>query len=134
MKTAKLILLAMLVAFVSVTLAHAGTQVQVNQAATVKATIKNVNSSTMAAVKVTGYDDAGVKVGQLCKEVYLRGYGNSTDVSYTWNAPAYATGIFWQAKVENNGTCPNVDLPTYDTHDYHDSDSDSDDGAYDSHH
>ena len=130
MRTTKLILLAMLVAFVSVTLAHAGAQVQTNQAATVKASVQNnSNDSVRAAVKMTGYDDAGVKVGQLCKEVWLS-EGRTTAVEYTWNAPAYATGVYWQAKVEAEGDCPNAEIPTYDFHDYHDSDSDGDDSDH----
>lgn len=134
MRTAKLILLAMLFAIVSVTLAHAGTQVKINQAATVKASIKNVtNDSVRAAVKMTGYDDAGVKVGQLCKEAWL-GEGRTTAVEYVWNAPAYATGVYWQAKVDVNGDCPNADLPTYDTHNYHDSDDSDDSDSADSDH
>lgn len=134
MRTAKLMILAMLIAFVSVTLAQAGAQVQVNQAATVKASVKNItNDSVRAAVKMTGYDDAGIKVGQLCKEAWL-GEGRTTAIEYAWNAPAYATGIYWQAKVEVNGDCPNVDVPTYDWRDRYDSDSDSDDGAEGHHH
>lgn len=135
MRTAKMILLAMLIAFVSVTLAHAGAQVQVNQAAAVKVSVKNnSNDSVRAAVKMTGYDDAGVKVGQLCKEAWL-GEGRTTAVEYSWNAPAYATGIYWQAKIDVNGDCPNAEVPTYDYHDYHsDSDSDSDDSADSDHH
>ena len=110
MRTTKLIFMAMLFAFVSVTLAHAGAQVQINQAATVKASVQNnSNDSVRAAVKMTGYDDAGVKVGQLCKEAWL-GEGRTTAVEYAWNAPAYATGIYWQAKVEVNGDCPNVEI------------------------
>ena len=134
MRTTKLILMAMLFAFVSVTLAHAGAQVQTNQAATVKASVQNnSNDSVRAAVKMTGYDDAGVKVAQLCKEAWL-GEGCNTAVEYAWNAPAYATGVYWQAKVEVNGDCPNTEIQTVDYHDYHDSDSDSDDGADSDHH
>lgn len=132
MRTTKLILLAMLFAFVSVTLANAGTQVKINQAATVKASVQNnSNDSVRAAVKMTGFDDAGVKVGQLCKEAWL-GEGRTTDIEYSWNAPAYATGVYWQAKVDVNGDCPNVEIPDYDFHDYYD--SDSDDGADSDHH
>ncbi|MCP3176848.1 MAG: hypothetical protein AB7F21_09240 [Desulfuromonadales bacterium] len=130
MKTAKLILLAMLIAFVSIPLAHAGTQVKLNQAATVKASVKNTTSqSVRAAVKMTGFDNAGVKIGQLCKEAWLS-EGRTTAVEYTWNAPGYATGVYWQAKVEVNGDCPNSEVPTYDFVDHHhDSDSDSDSDA-----
>ena len=132
MRTTKLIIMAMLFAFVSVTLAHAGMQVQINQAAIVKASVQNnSHDSVRAAVKMTGFDDAGVKVGQLCKEAWL-GEGRTTAVEYSWNAPAYATGVYWQAKVEVNGDCPNAEIPTYDYHDYYD--SDSDDGADSDHH
>ena len=131
MRTTKLILLAMLFAFVSVTLANAGAQIQINQAATVKASVQNnSNDSVRAAVKMTGYDNVGAKIAQLCKEAWL-GEGRNTAIEYTWNAPPYATGVYWQAKVEVNGDCPNVEQPTYDYDDYHndsdDYDSDSDD-------
>ena len=134
MRITKLIIMAMLFAFVSATLAHAGMQVQTNQTTIVKASVQNnTNDSTIAAVKLTGFDDAGVKVGQLCKEVWLK-EGNSTAVEYSWNAPAYATGVYWQAKVEAKGDCPNAEIPSYDFHDYHDYDSDSDDGDDSDHH
>ena len=133
MRITKLIIMAMLFAFVSVTLAHAGMQVQINQAATVKASVQNnTNDSVRAAVKMTGYDDAGVKVAQLCKEAWL-GEGRTTAIEYSWNAPAYATGVYWQAKVEANGDCPNAEAPTTEIPSYKfDSDSDSD--AYEPHH
>ena len=131
MRTTKLILLAMLIAFLSVTLAHAGAQVKVNQNAIVKASVQNnSNDSVRAAVKMTGYDNAGVKVAQLCKEAWLS-EGRTTAVEYSWNAPGYATGVYWQAKVEVKGDCPNAEVSTYDFHDYHDSDSD---GADSDHH
>ncbi len=134
MRKTKLILMAMLIAFVSVTLAHAGTQVKINQAATVKASVQNnSNDSARAAVKMTGYDDAGIKIGQLCKEAWL-GEGRTTAVEYAWKAPAYATGVYWQAKVEVNGDCPNVEIPIVDYHDYHDSDSDDGGGGERGHH
>lgn len=132
MRTTKLILMAMLFACISVTLAHAGAQVKVNQAASVKASVKNTTSkSVIAAVKMTGYDDAGGKVGQLCKQAWL-GAGRTTALEYSWSAPAYATGLYWQAKVEVNGTCPKVEVTTVDYHDYHDDDSDG--GADSDHH
>lgn len=136
MRTAKLILMAVLVAFVTVTLAHAGTQVQINQSAAVKASIKNTTTrSVSAAVKMTGYDDAGTKVGQLCKQVWL-GAGKTTAVDYTWRAPSYATGVYWTAKVEKNSTCPAVAVETYhdDYHNSDDYDDDHSDDADDSHH
>jgi len=133
MRTTKLILLAMIVAFVSVTMAHAGTQVMKNQAVTVKASVKNVsNDSVRAAVKLSGYDDAGVKIGQLCKETWL-GEGRTADLEFAWNAPAYATGIYWSSKVEVGGECPNVELPDVDVPVY-DFDSDSDSDADSDHH
>lgn len=136
MRKAKVILMAMLIAFVTVTLAHAGTQVQVNQAATVKASVKNLTTrSVPAAVKMTAYDDANMKIGQVCKQAYL-GAGRTTDVYYTWNAPSYATGVYWQAKVEKYGVCPSTTVTTYyhddDEHDDddHDDEHDDDDGDY----
>lgn len=130
MRTTKLILLAMIIAFVSVTLAHAGAQIKLNQATFVKASVQNnSNDSVRAAVKMTGFDDAGVKVAQLCKEAWL-GEGRTTAIEYAWNAPAYATGVYWQAKVDVSGDCPYVEAPTSEVPDYKfdsdDSDADSD--------
>ncbi len=139
MKTVKPILMAILIAFVTVTLAHAGTQVQVNQATYVKAAVKNLTTrSVPAAVKMTAYDDANVKIGQVCKQVYL-GAGKTTDVYYSWNAPNYATGVYWQAKVEKFGICPSTEVITYyhdddDHYDYDDHDDEHDDDAGDDHH
>lgn len=133
MRTAKLILLAMLVALVTVSLAHAGTQVQKNQATTVKASVKNMtNKSVRAAVKLSGFDNAGTKVGQLCKETWL-GEGRTANLEFAWNAPAYATGVYWSSKVEVGGECPNVELPDIEIPVY-DYDSDSDDSDADSDH
>lgn len=132
MKTIKKIMLALLIAAVSVTVAHAGTQVLKNEQTTVTASVKNISYGTMAAVKMTGYDDAGGKVGQLCKEVYLRGYGRTTDVDFNWQAPGYATGIYWQAKVEKRGECPNSD-PVYDDHEHDDDEHDDDEHDDDEH-
>lgn len=134
MRTAKLILTAMLVALVTVTLAHAGTQVQINQSAAIKASIKNTTTrSVIAAVKMTGYDDAGTKIGQLCKQAWL-GAGKTTAVDFSWNAPNYPTGVYWTAKVEKNTLCPSTVISNYhdddydhDDHDDHDDDHDEDD-------
>ena len=134
MRTTKLILLAMLIAFVSVTMAHAGAQVMKNQSTIVKASVQNNSSdSVLAAVKMSGYDDAGTKIGQLCKQTWLK-EGKSTDVAYAWTAPNYATGVYWSAKVEVGGDCPNSDLPPNDYNEAYDSDSDSDSGADSDHH
>lgn len=132
MRTAKMILLAMVVALVTVTLAHAGTQVQKNQATTIKASVQNnSNDSVRAAVKLTGYDNAGTKIGQLCQVSWL-GEGRTANLEFAWNAPAYATGIYWSSKVEVGGDCPNVELPDVEVPVYRfdsDSDSDSDDDS-----
>ncbi|MDA3902222.1 MAG: hypothetical protein PF441_02100 [Desulfuromusa sp.] len=128
MRTTKLILLAMIIAFVSVTMAHAGMQVQKNQATTVNVDVKNnTDRSVLAAVKMTAFDNAGVKIGQLCKQAWL-GEDRTTAVEYVWTAPGYATGVYWQAKVDVRGECPYVEVPNYDFNNYSDSDSDSDGG------
>lgn len=129
MRTTKLILLAMIIAFVSVTMAHAGMQVLKNQGASVNVDVKNnTDRSVLAAVKMTAFDDAGVKISQLCKQAWL-GEDKTTTVEYTWTAPGYATGVYWQAKVDVDGDCPFVEVPDYDFNNYQDdSDSDSDGG------
>jgi trans-2-enoyl-CoA reductase len=122
MKRSKIVLLALLLTFVLVGMAQAGTQVQINQQAMVKAEIQNVTHNTVrAAVKLFGYDDAGTVIGHLCQETYL-GADRTTTLEFNWQAPAYATGVYWSPKVEVGGSCVNQDI-TYD----HDSDSDSDD-------
>lgn len=121
MKLSKVILLAMVFAFALVTMAQAGTQVQLNQAALVKADIQNTtNNSVRAAVKLIGYDDVGTIIGHLCQETYLGANGVSS-LSFNWQAPAYATGVYWSSKVEVGGTCA-TQVTSYDT----DSDSDGD--------
>jgi len=125
MKTTKNILLAILLTLFFVGMAHAGTQVQINQQTLVKAQIENVTHNTVrAAVKLFGYDDAGTVIGHLCQETYL-GAERITTLEFNWQAPAYATGVYWSPKVEVGGNCVNQDT-TYD----HDSDSDSDDHDY----
>lgn len=125
MKTSKNVLLAILLTFIFVSMAQAGTQVQINQQAMVKAEINNVTHNTVrAAVKLFGYDDAGTVIGHLCQETYL-GADRTTTLEFNWQAPAYATGVYWSPKVEVGGNCVNQDT-TYD----HDSDSDSDDHDY----
>ncbi len=109
MRTVKPIVMAMLFALITGTLAHAGTQIQKNQSTTVKAAVKNNTlKSVSAAVKLTGYDDTGSVTGRLCKNTYL-GSGKSTNVELAWQAPNYATGIYWSPKVEVGKTCPSTD-------------------------
>ena len=65
MKVAKIIILAMVVAFASTGLAMAGGTVQMNQAAAVSADVKNTtNNDLQAAVKLLAYDKAGNAVGR----------------------------------------------------------------------
>lgn len=128
MRTVKLLVLTLLFAFATGTLAHAGTQIMKSQSTTIKAAVKNNTSrSVYAAVKLTGYDDAGIAVGKLCKGVYLSA-GRTTTVEYPWKAPNYATGIYWSSKVEANKTCPSTIVTTSDDdHDDHDDDDHDDD-------
>lgn len=122
MKLSKIVLLAMIFAFITVGMAQAGSQVQLNQNAQVKASVQNTTNSTVrAAVKLFGYDDVGTVIGHLCQEAYLAA-GNTTTLDFAWQAPAYATGIYWSPKVEVGGSCVNQET-SYDN----DSDSDSDD-------
>jgi len=121
MKLSKVLLLAMVFAFAMGTMAHAGSQIQLNQAAQVQAAIQNTtNNSVSAAVKLTGYDDVGAIIGHLCQETYL-GANRTSTLSFNWQAPSYATGVYWSSKVEVGGSCASQST-SYDT----DSDSDSD--------
>lgn len=138
MRTIKLLVMAMLLAFTVSSLAHAGTQVAKKQYATVKAAVKNnTTRSVLAAVKVTGYDDANVVVGKLCKSVYLAA-GKTTSIDFPWQAPNYGTGIYWSSKVEVGVACPSTTLVVHDDHDDdddddHDDDDHDDDGDDDGH-
>lgn len=135
MRTVKLLVLAMLFAFTTGTLAHAGTQILKNQSTTIKAAVKNnTTRSVLAAVKLTGYDDAGVAIGKLCKSVYL-GAGRTTTVEYPWQAPNYGTGVYWASKVEVNTACPSTTtVVSYHDDDDHDDDDHDDDDDDDHHH
>lgn len=116
MRATKLILLALLFAFATVTLANAGTQVQQNQSTVIKASVKNTTQkSVMAAVKLTGYDDAGSVVGHLCQNVWL-GEGRTRQLEFTWQAPGYATGLYWSSKIEVNTYCPSTTSRDDDDH------------------
>lgn len=105
---AHMIILAILFACVTATMAEAGTQVQINQATTVKAGIKNATTSNrIGSVVLTGYDDAGTVIGRLCKNVYLPA-GRTTSLELPWQAPAYPTGVYWSSKVAINVFCPST--------------------------
>jgi hypothetical protein len=127
MRTVKLLVMAMLFAFTTGTLAHAGSQILKNQSTTIKAAVKNnTTKGVLAAVKLTGYDDTGVAIGKLCKSVYL-GAGRTTTVEYPWQAPNYGTGVYWSSKVEVNSACPSATTATS----HHDDDDDHDDDDHD---
>ena len=118
MKLAKIITLAILIAFATTGLALAAGSVKMNSATTVTASVKNNTSrSVYAAVKMMAYDAVGTAVGHLCREVYLRS-NETTPVSFSWMSPNYETGLYWTAKVDTTGTCG--------THDTNDADSDDD--------
>lgn len=123
MKTTRLIAVIMVTLLVMSGMAMAAGPVKMNQSTQVSAAVQNLNSGTSAAVKMTAYDNIGTKVAQLCKEVYLRGSGNTTTVAFDWIAPNYETGLYWSTKVEAGGTCAASSGSTSD----YDSDSDSDD-------
>lgn len=125
MKLSKVLLFALVFALAMGTMAHAGSQVQLNQAALVKAAIQNTtNTNVSAAVKLTGYDDVGTIIGHLCQETYL-GANSTQSLSFNWQAPSYATGIYWSPKVVVGGSCETQDV-SYDRDSDSDSDSDGD--------
>jgi len=134
MKMSRIITMAVVIAFATVSLAAAGTQVYKNQSATVSAKIENNGSrSVPAAVKLTGYDDAGNVIGHLCQEAWLSSY-RSTNLDFTWQAPSYATGVYWSSKVEKYGSCGTTTSDD-DEHDEHDDyEHDDDDYAETDHH
>lgn len=131
MRTVKMIVLSILFACVSATLAQAGSQVKINSSTIIKAAVKNTTTrSTSAAIKLTGYNNAGVVIGSLCKSTWLSA-GKTTYVEFPWTAPNYATGIYWSSKVEVSKSCPTTvvinDDHDDDDHDDHDDDHDDDD-------
>ncbi len=129
MKVAKIVILAMVVAFASTGLAMAGGTVQMNQAAAVSADVKNTtNNDVQAAVKLLAYDRVGNAVGHVCRVVTLPA-NDITTVSYLWRAPGYETGLYWTSKVQVGGACANHDAD--DTDSDSDSDGDSDDSDSD---
>ncbi|MDD2542259.1 MAG: hypothetical protein PHH28_14635 [Desulfuromonadaceae bacterium] len=133
MKTVTLFVMALLFAFTTATVGHAGTSIQKSQSTTVKAAVKNMTSkSVLAAVKLTGYDDAGTAIGKLCKSVYL-GAGRTTNVDFYWKSPNYGTGVYWSSKVEVGKACPSTVVTTsyHDDDDDHHHDHDDHDGDSD---
>lgn len=134
MKTVNIFVMALLFAFTTATLGHAGTSIQTGQSSTVKAAVKNMTSkSVLAAVILTGYDDAGTAIGKLCKSVYL-GAGRTTNVDYYWKSPNYGTGVYWSSKVDVGKACPStVVTTTYHDDDDHDDEHDDDHDDHDDH-
>ncbi len=129
MKLAKVIILAILLAFTTTGIAMAAGTVKMNTSTTVSASVKNKTSrSVYAAVKMMAFDKVGTAVGHLCKDVYLRS-GVTTPVSFTWQAPNYETGLYWTARVDTSANCGNHDGDDRDS----DSDSDGDSLHMDSH-
>ncbi|MBU0908587.1 MAG: hypothetical protein KKA54_18970 [Proteobacteria bacterium] len=121
MKFAKIITLAILLAFFTTGMALAAGSVKMNSTSTVSASVKNNTSrSVYAAVKMMAFDAVGTAVGHLCREVYLRS-NQTTPVSFSWQAPNYETGLYWTAKVDTTGDCGN-----HDQNDDHDHEDDSD--------
>jgi len=124
--------MVMIFAFACATMAHAGLQVQQSQSVNFTASVENnTDNSVPAAVKLTGFDDRGTVIGHLCQQAWLS-EGRTTDVDFSWQAPAYATGVYWTSKVEVNGDCPNSNNSTYDD-DHHDDDDDHHDDDDDHH-
>lgn len=125
MKLLNVTLLALIFALTLGSVAQAGSQIQRNQIAQVKAAIENTTHSNVhAAVKLTGYDDSGTIVGHLCQETYLGAY-STNNLSFSWQAPSYATGIYWSSKVDVDGSCT-AQHSGSSTDSDSDSDSDSD--------
>jgi flagellar basal body-associated protein FliL len=106
MKLTMIMILAALFAFTTAGMASAAGTIKKNTSTTVRASVKNTTTtSTKAAVMLKGYDQAGTRVANLCKkDVYLP-KGASTVVSYTWRAPNYATGLYWNSKVNTKNYC-----------------------------
>ncbi|PLY07729.1 MAG: hypothetical protein C0624_03495 [Desulfuromonas sp.] len=132
MKIKRIVILAMLIAFASVAVASAGTQVYKNEVATVAAKIENNSGrSVPAAVKMSAYDDAGNLIGHLCREAYLSSYRDN-NIEFSWQAPAYATGVYWSTQVEKYGSCGTTDETDYHEHtdDYEEHDDEHDDDDY----
>lgn len=133
MKLSKIVLFALIIAIASTGLAMAGSAVKMNQQAAVSTLIQNNHRyDVRAAVRMTGYDDAGTVVGHLCKEVTLNS-NRVTQVSYLWQAPGYETGLYWSPKVAVGGYCANQESGGDDY--WHDDDDDHyDDDHYDDDH
>ena len=108
-------------------IALAGSSVKMNQQAAVSTLIKNNHwYDVRAAVRMTGFDDAGNVVGHLCKEVTLKDK-EVTRVSYLWQAPGYETGLYWSPKVDVGGQCASNESSGDEYYHDHDDDHHDDD-------
>ncbi|MBI5557157.1 MAG: hypothetical protein HY885_05920 [Deltaproteobacteria bacterium] len=106
MKLAKIITLAILFAFISGGMALAAGTIKRGASTTVSAAVKNTTKTSIkAAVTLMAYDEAGTKVGNLCKNNVNLPKGASTVVKYTWKAPSYKTGLYWTSKVNTQNYC-----------------------------
>ncbi|MFH1216169.1 MAG: CARDB domain-containing protein [Pseudomonadota bacterium] len=104
MNLTKIITLTILLAFTTSSIAMAATTVRKNTTTTVSAAVKNITNKTVSkAVKMKAYDQAGTQVANLCKVVSLKS-GKTTNVSFSWKAPNYLTGLYWTHKIESS--CP----------------------------
>jgi hypothetical protein len=120
MKLAKIIPLALLLVFTATGMALAAGTIKMGTSTTVSASVQNKTSTTSkAAVTLRAYNQAGTQIASLCKkDVYLP-KNSTTKVTYTWTAPKYATGVYWNSKVNLKNYC--------DTYTYHADDDDHDD-------
>ena len=119
MKIYRIIIVAVLTLFVASSVVQAAGQIKVNQSTTVSVDVQNNSRDKVrAAVKLSGYDSTGNSVGHLCREVRLKDRSVTT-VEYSWNAPSYATGLYWSPKVEVGESCPGSEEEEDDEDDKH---------------
>lgn len=126
MKLAKIIPFVLLLVFTTTGMAVAAGTIKMGTSTTVSASVQNKTSTTSkAAVTLRAYNQAGTQIASLCKkDVYLP-KNSTTVVKYTWTAPKYATGLYWNSKVNLKNYCDNFN---YDDHDdEHDDYDDHDD-------
>jgi len=128
MKLAKIIPLALLLVFTATGMALAAGTIKANTSTTVSASVQNKTStSSKAAVTLRAYNQAGTKIASLCKkDVYLPKQ-STTKVTYTWIAPKYATGVYWNSKVNLKNYCDTTYTVTNDDDDHDDDDDDEGD-------
>jgi hypothetical protein len=106
MKLAKIIPFALLLAFTTTGMALAAGTIKMGTSTTVSASVKNTTRTTSkAAVTLMGYDQAGTRVAKLCKKDVSLLKSSSTVVKYTWVAPKYQTGLYWDSKVNLKNYC-----------------------------